>query len=313
MSYWKQQEIIDTTGNLTEVTPYGEIHTVEPVRVAGGVFNDSSVDPSFFTVTNTNGGTTSVTNTIATLATNTTANGATQIYTSQIARMIGGSSNRFYGRIFTGDSGTANNVRRWGMMSSSATDGIYFKLAGTSLSVNTMEGGVETSVTISPSITLTNLNLYEIDYNSGTVYFVINGLVVYTLTALTPYVNNLQLACFIDNTNSASLATNITISALNLSAYRLGRLSTQPIAGRITSAATTTFKQGPGILHRITLNNPSGTLITVYDSLTGSGSTIAVINTPVQANPVTLEYGVEFSNGMTVVSTGTWDATIVFE
>ncbi len=313
MSYWKQIQVVDQTGNLTEVTPYGEVHSVEPVRIAGGVFNDNTLNANFFTATNTNGGTSTVTNTLLSLATNTTANGATQVYTAQIARFVGGSSNRFYGRILTGDTGTANNTRRWGLMAPGGTDGVYFKLSGTTLSVNTRKGGTESSVTITPSITLTNLNLYEIDYNSGTIYFIIDGTVVYTLNALVTYTNNIQFTAFIDNTNAAGSTTNVTISAVNLSVYRLGSLITQPIYGRITTAATTTFKLGPGLLHRITLNNPTGTLITIYDNTAGSGTTIAVINTPAQANPVTLEYGTQFSNGLTVVSTGTWDATIIFE
>ena len=316
MSYWKQQQIIDTTGNLTEVTPYGELHSIQPVKISGGVFNDSVLDSSFFSATNSNGGTTTVLNTIATLATNTTANGSTRLSSVQAAQFIGGTNNRFYGRISTGDIGTANNVRRWGLIGTGTTNGIYFKLNGTStLVAATLNAGVETtySLTLPAGFTITNLNLYEIDYSSGEAYFVINGVPVYILQATAPYIGNLQLYAFADNTNSAGSITNVTMACVNLTAYRLGNISTQPIYGKITTAATTTFKLGPGKLHRITLNNPTGTLITVYDNTAGSGTVIAAINTPAQANPVTLEYGTQFSTGLTVVSTGTWDATIIFE
>lgn len=316
MSFWKQIQIIDATGNLAEITPYGEQHIVEPVRIAGGVFNDSVLDPSFYAATNANGGTATVLNTVLTAATNTTANGASAVQTVQAGRFIGGTSNRFYGRISLGDTGTVNNIREWGVRGPGATNGIYFKLNGTAaLVAATMKTGVETTyaLTFPAGFSLTNLNLYEIDYNSGSVYFIINGTVVYTLNATAPYIGNFQLFAFLSNTNSASSTTNVTASALQLTIYRLGKIVTQSIAGRITTAATTTFKQGPGLLHRITLNDPGGTLITIYDNTAGSGTTLAVINTPAQANPVTLQYGIQFSTGLTVVSTGTWDATIVFE
>ena len=316
MSYWKQIQIQDVSGDLAQITPYGEQHVIIPFRLAGDIFNDGVLDTDFYTATNTNGGTATVTNAAATLATNTTANGATRLQTAQIARFVGGTNNRFYGRLVLGDTGTANNVRRWGLIGPGLTNGAYFKLDGTStLVAATLKGSTETTyaLTLPAGFSLTNLSLYSIDYSSGQVYFSINGNVVYTLNATSQIYYNEQLYGFIDNVNSGGSVTNVTVSAVHLSVYRLGEIRTQPIIGRITTAATTIFKYGPGLLHRITLNNPTGTLITVYDNIAGSGTTIAVINTPAQANPVSLEYGTQFSTGLTVVSTGTWDATIIFE
>ncbi len=312
MTYVPQTTLKDITGNLADITPYGELHTVIPTRLVGGIFSGTALSSYFFTVTNTSGGTTTVSNGSVTLATNTTANGATQLYTSQLARFVGGTSNRFYGRIYLGDSGTANNTRRWGLMNAGATDGIYFKLSGTTFSINTRKGGVETSTTITAP-TLTGLNLYEIDYNSGEIYFLINGVLVGTITPTSPYANTLQFNAFIDNTNTASSTTNVTISSLNITVYRLGQFETQPVQAHITTANTYNLKYGPGILHKVTLNNPGGTTITVYDSTTGTGTVLAVINTPAQANPVTLSYDFQFSTGLTVVSTGTWDANVIFQ
>lgn len=313
MSYCKNTQIIDALGNLVDVTPYGEIRSVEPIRISGGVFSGSTINTVFFLVTNTNGGTTTASNSVATLSTNTTANGATNLSTSQLARFVGGTGNRFYANIYLGDSGTANNTRRWGMMNVAATDGVYFKLAGTVLSVCTLKGGVETSITITPSITLTNLNRFEIEFSSGFVYFAINGIIAYQISPTSPYANTLQLGGFADNTNSGGSTTNVVLNVTDLTVYRVGHLYTQPVYARVTTEATQTVKYGPGILHRITLNDPTGTLITLYDNTSGSGTTIAVINTPAQADPVTLVYGCQFSNGLTIVSTGTWDATVIFE
>ncbi len=312
MTFIPQVTLKDATGNLADVSPYGELHTITPIRIAGAVFNGTVADPYFFTITNTSGGTTTQANGLATLSTNTTANGATQIYTAQVARFVGGTSNRFYGRIVLGDLGTLNNTRRWGLMSSGATDGIYFKLSGTSFSAVTRKGGVETSVTLTAP-TLTNLNLYEIEYNSGNIYFIINSVVVYILDATSTFSNTLQFFGFIDNTNAAGSTTNVTVQTANLSVYRLGEFETQPVQAHITTANTYNLKYGPGILHKVTLNTPTGTLITLYDSTTGSGTVLAAINTPAQANPVTLTYDFQFSNGLTVVTTGTWDANVIFQ
>lgn len=315
MSYWKQIQVYDPTNNVADVTPYGELHTINPVRIAGGIFYDSTLDTSFFAATNINGGTTTVANDVATLATNTTANGATKLSTAQRARFVGGTSNRFYGRLYLGDSGTVNNVRRWGFLNNAGTDGVYFKLSGTTLSVNTLKGSVESSTTITPSITLTNLNLFEIDYNSGVIYFVINGVVVYTITPTAPVVNTEQLFAFADNTNSGGSTTNVTLNALHLSAYRLGRMSTQAISQRVTTAGTYVMKYGPGLLRYITVGTPasSSSTLTVYDNTSATGTIIDVVQGPSQANPVTLTYGLAFSNGLTVVSTGTWSAVVIFE
>ena len=315
MSYIERTKITDSTGNLADVSPYGELHTVEPVRIAGGVFNDGVLDTSFFTSTPTNGGTTTVADAIATLATNTTADGAVKLATAQRARFVGGTTNRFYARIYLGDTGTANNVRRWGLLNNSGTDGIYFKLDNTTLSVNTLKGSVESSTTITPTVTLTDLNLFEIEYNSGVIYFLINNLVVITMNLIAPAVNTEQFFSFIDNTNSGGSTTNVTVNALHLSAYRIGTLETQPISIRITTANTYIAKYGPGLLRRLTIGTPGSTsdTITLYDNTAGSGTIIDEINGPSQANPVTLEYGLTFSTGLTAVSTGTWSAALIFE
>ena len=321
MTYINRFLLKDVTGNIVEITPYGELHTIEPVRISGGVFNDSVLDSSFFTATNANGGTATVTNTVLTVATNTTANGSSQVQTVQAARFVGGTSNRFYGRIYLGDTGTANNIREWGMRGPGATNGIYFKLNGTAALVGaTANAGTETTYALAlpAGFSVTSLHLYEIDYNSGIVYFVIDGQVVYTLTATAPYLGNIQLFPFISNVNSGGSTTNLSAFCVDLTAYRLGKVSSQAIYGTVTTAATYIFKRGPGKLRAIIVGTPtsSASTLTVYDNTSATGTPILVVNGPAQANPVTLSMGndgVDLSTGLTVVSTGTWSAMFVFE
>lgn len=73
----------------------------------------------------------------------------------------------------------------------------------------------------------------------------------------------------------------------------------------IATATTTTVKSGVGTLHSITVNS-LGTVastLTVYDSTTGSGTIIAIINS--LSITGTLTFDVAFATGLTIVSTGT--------
>lgn len=79
----------------------------------------------------------------------------------------------------------------------------------------------------------------------------------------------------------------------------------------ITTNTTTTVKSGAGTLHRIVVNNPGTTAtLTLYDSLTASGTKIGTI--AVGSAPGTIAYEAFFSTGLTIVSTGAPDITAVY-
>jgi|SRR5579863_4113225 len=82
----------------------------------------------------------------------------------------------------------------------------------------------------------------------------------------------------------------------------------------ITGDTTTTVKTGPGILHTITINNPTATeVITIYDQTSATGNKIGTITIPSSPTPVTLTYDVEFLIALTIVTaTATSDITISF-
>ena len=61
------------------------------------------------------------------------------------------------------------------------------------------------------------------------------------------------------------------------------------------------------------LNDAGGTLGTIYDNTAGSGTVIGILDAPATSDPVSLEYGVDFYTGLTIVTTGNWDLTIVYE
>jgi hypothetical protein len=322
MSYWKQTEITDIYGFLLRGTSFGNLRTVSPVRLAGATFSGSSVSTLFYTTTVVGSGTVTQGNQAQTLATGVTANSSAEIMTTAVARYVGETPNQLVSAIQLGDTGTTNNVRRWGAYN--GTDGTYYKLSGTTLSVCTVAGGVETAVASSSwnrsttVPTLTSLNVFEILYTVLNVYFVINGVLAHIASfPSAPWTYNLHFPTFMDNTNSGGSTTNVTMSSRGLLIERLGHFETQPRFYHITGAATSTLKGGPGVLQKVIIGTAATTgtsSLTVYDSTTGSGTVITVITLPNSASAVSLQFDLPFNIGLTIVSAGSaWDVTVIYE
>lgn len=74
-------------------------------------------------------------------------------------------------------------------------------------------------------------------------------------------------------------------------------------ASHITTSTTTTVKSGAGTFRGLVINTKGATsTATIYDSTTGSGTVLAVVDTTV--NVATLRYDVAFATGLTVVTAG---------
>src|SRR6516164_2316582 len=73
----------------------------------------------------------------------------------------------------------------------------------------------------------------------------------------------------------------------------------------LNTVGTTTIKSGAGFLHLIAINQTGqgSSTCTVFDSLSGSGTVLAVLNTLSQITSIL--YDITFSTGLTVVVTGT--------
>jgi hypothetical protein len=85
---------------------------------------------------------------------------------------------------------------------------------------------------------------------------------------------------------------------------------------RVTTAATTLVKTGPGVLHAIVVNTPTATAtIELDDALTNTTPIIGKQLMPTTAaNPFTVVYDVAFTTGLSVtVAIATVDATIVWK
>ena len=83
----------------------------------------------------------------------------------------------------------------------------------------------------------------------------------------------------------------------------------------VLTATTTTAKSGAGTLKAIIINRAiASSVITIYDNTAASGTKIATITQPAAVLQTTafLPYDVNFSTGLTVVTSSTDDITIVW-
>jgi len=78
----------------------------------------------------------------------------------------------------------------------------------------------------------------------------------------------------------------------------------------IVGAGTFTLLSSPGKLFRIVLNKNTGTSITVYDSPGASGVKVATLSTIAQAS---FEYDLSLQNGLTIVTVGPIDITVIYQ
>lgn len=254
-----------------------------------------------------------------TLSTGATANSSIVVRSRVVARYLTSSTHQLVVRVRVGDTGTANNVRRWGAFD--ANNGYFFELSGTTLSAVTRRGGVDTkteSTSWDRSFTLdTNYHNYSIVYFGLGVIFMVDGerkLLLPDGGTATPRTNSLDFKISFENTNSSGLASNLVLAARSAAIVRFGPSLSRPRFSRINASGVTTLKAGPGALHRVVINQSGvvNSLITIYDNTTNSGTIIAAISP--NTNQGSMEYNLDFSNGLTFdASLSPGDVTIVFD
>lgn len=80
---------------------------------------------------------------------------------------------------------------------------------------------------------------------------------------------------------------------------------------RISSATTTTVKSGRGYLHGIILGATAAGAITIYDNTAGSGTIIGVLKASIGEQ--TFMYNCQFGVGLTIVTAGASDLTVIYQ
>ena len=325
MSNWKQMS--DQYGYTVDCTPNSELITTDKIRLVGAIFNGAVLDANFWS-NRVATGTVTEASSEAILTSGTADTHRAEMWSVRRANWVTGTSMKFRAQLRFGDTGTANVVRRWGRgyVSGSAstliTDGACFRLNGTALSIVTHANSTSGTEVASASFngtytapTFTNNNTYEILYTLGKVYFLIGNVIVHTVNASTTHwtSNTTNFHAFADVVNTGnSAAVTMTIRMMNIT--RLGKLETAPTYKHITTNTTTLCKRGGGILHKVSVNDPTNNKITIYDDIAATaGTEIAIIDPDSSATPFTLDYHVPFNIGLTIVTAGTPDLTIVYE
>lgn len=318
-------KLVDSYGFSPEFTPMDEIRVIEPVRLAGSTFVGTTVDTNFWTAAVTNDGTVTQGAGIVTLDTATTsANGTAKITSVATARYIGSASNRYRAQISLNNTGTTDNVRNWGVRNGT-TDGAYFQLSGTTLNIVTLKNSSPTAVASgswngsSATYTLTNCTTYEIYWTNKSVYFVINGTLVHTVTTTTAtWADTLNFQVFAETINSNSLQTSQTIVIRVNTIVRLGKEFSVPRYYYFASGTTaaTVLKRAPGTLHRVIVAQSANTgTFTLWDNTAASTTTIfASGSLSAKSDPYTIEFGTPFYTGLTLtVATANVGLTVVYE
>jgi hypothetical protein len=300
---------------------------VEPTRLVGTSFEGTVIDSKFWTTAAAGtAATIGQANAQILLTSGTSKAAAVTAYSLRTSRYVGGTSMRYRAVVQLGDTGIANNKRRWGIGDGATmpaiTDGAWFQLNGTEFSVVTAKNGIgETKVTtfngqLGPTYSpTTNVVTYEIYWTNSKVWFVIGDEILHTVSAsAATWATTMSFHVFMDSLNAEIIAEVKTLAVRTATIYRLGKYQTQPIYYRVIgNAATHVLKLGSGILHKIIFNNTSGTNITIVDNVTGTTPVIGTITTATAALG-SWAYDCPFNTGLILITTGNdLDATVVYE
>lgn len=329
MSYFDKVKIQSGNSPLwtVQVDPQGSLKAAAPRQLVGGNFVGTTFDTNIRTATTTGTGAVSQSSGVLTISTGVTANSKVQISSNKKANFIYSTINAYLATQRFTNTGTANNVREFGAYDGS--NGYLFRLSGTTFSVVHSNGGSETVINSgsfnqgTPGVTTgtwtvdTNAHKFEILYTVGGVQYSIDDVVIHLIRSTTSVTTGeITLPSWFRNENSGGSTTNVTHEIWAATIYRLGDIYNAPISKRVTGAVTQTLKYSAGLLNYIILGDPgvAGT-ITFYDNTAGSGTIILKLTTAGSGNqPITIPVELEFSIGLTVVTTGaSQDIVVCYE
>lgn len=325
----QKTRIVDIYGFGVENTPTDELRVVSPFRLVGANFEGNTLDPNYWLSTIANSAAIAQSNAQVLLSSGTNNAGSAILNSNRRSRYVSGSSCGYRAVIQLGDTGIANNERKWGIAYGATmptiTDGAYFKLSGTTFSVELLKGGSPTTISsgsfngASASYSLsTDVATYEIYWTNSKVYFVINGVLIHTFSAtLTAWSATMNHHIYTSNINSGN-TTNVTLSLRVASIRRFGLEQTQPmIKFQSGTTAGLVLKYGPGNLHGISISGVAqNSVVTLYNNIAASGEILWSSGT-MGANAV--PFGIDMHNapfgiGLTLVISGaSSNATVIYE
>lgn len=309
------------TNNQAHISNFRQLHVESQVRLIGQSFNTgNTLDPSFWSTALTGSGAVSVSVGQVRVQTGATANSTASLVSSRTARHIGSTQNIYRTVVRLSNTGSADNVRRWGAFT--ASDGFFFQLNGSTLQVGHRYGGLETTVnqgawSHSNTFTVdTNWHAYEIHYSISKAFFYIDSVLVHVfdmLGGLTPLAATQNYPVRFDNYNTNGGTASVSIYATHALISRLGVQHSGAKYINIAAAATTVLKLAAGVLHRIVIGNPAGS-VTVYDNTTNAAPIMFTFDLTGVASSAVLELDADFNTGLTIVtSSASVNLTAIYE
>lgn len=214
------------------ITHFGAAKVGEFTPIVSANFPGSSLNTEIWTETDVGSAQVIVGSGAGNLSTGTDSNGSTKLISVTRGEFFAGVVTVYQSGVAAG-VGVANNIRRWGLMSSDEQDGLFFELNGTSFRVVARKAGVDTAVeqssfsgdqTFTPN---TNNNTYRIHYSAGRALFqrASAGKIVTLHTMVRsdlPLVDDLDLNLYYENTNTGN-TTNVSMIVRGASSGIIGR------------------------------------------------------------------------------------------
>jgi hypothetical protein len=327
-------------GFNARVTPGASLKVADQTHLVGEAYGDAALLTSKYIITLANGGTqdASVPGQLE-MKTNTAANGSVKIQTKDVARFIPANYNTTHHAVTIPEFPRAiNNIRRWGAFNEAdgnPINGSFFQIRDgvwqvgyaingviTTISqVNWNGNGADTFNTDSQ-----NAQVYEIEYNAGSIRYTVNGRTVHRVGLLaTPYAADIHFPSSMVNENTGGSTTNVDLFLRAGAIYTLGK--GEGVARPIFISGTTAgqvIKTSPGKFERLVFSR---------DGTAGGTSTVEVyddnVTPPAAANQIgrvdltgdgtnEIEYDLNFNNGLVVIITtsggaATLGTTITFD
>jgi hypothetical protein len=231
-------------GLAGRVTPLRDIIVAKRFTVWGDSLADGLATE--WTQTTANGGTITSTLGEGQLKTSTATNGSSKLTSPNIA-YIPGETAWFNSAVRFNDTGTAGDIRRIGMFTTSGDtpqEGWYYELSGTTLNAVYVKAGTPTAVAsgswsefASAPFTLdTNYHSFEIHFTANKVWFIVDNVLRHvaggsTSAAIT---TSLTLPITIQNVKTSG-ATDITFAVRNVGSGRFGDTAADRLSRKLVA------------------------------------------------------------------------------
>lgn len=300
------------SGLTSRIDGLQSLKVAETTRLLGGNAVGSTINTNIWSTSTTGSGTATSGSGLFSLTTGTTANSTAALQSIDVAALHSGTVNNVALGIRVTDTGTANNERRWGAWTTS--NGIFYKLAGSTLSVCRMQTGVESCVDQGSwngnnSFTLdTNFHNYDIDYSNGSARFYIDRKLMHVISVTTSALaDSTSFPIRISNASVSGGTTSAVIQMRGSIIQRYGRPVGRPRPFFTTANANTTLKSEPGTVHTLCVTRNGGiggANVTLYDNTAASGPVI--ISVTFGGNDTNcFPLNVDFNTGLTVANGST--------